>query len=422
MTAHAYGSPLPRRVAVVGAGMVGLSTAWFLQEHGVEVTVLDTEGVAAGSSWGNAGWLIPCLATPLPEPAVLRYGARAVLSSSSPVYVPPSFDPALLRFLAGFVRHSTMRRWKTAMGALTGLNRLALESFDLLDAGGVEARVREAQPLLVAYRTDRERRGLLTEIEHIRAAGQELAFDLASGDEARTLEPALSDAIGAAVRLHGQKYIDPGAYVHALARSVRERGGVIRPGITITRVTDTGAAVRMTAEGQDGVEEHDAVVLATGARLGRLARPFGVRSIVQAGRGYSFSIAADHAPAGPLYFPNARVTCTPIGERVRIAGMMEFRRPGDPLDPRRVQAIVAAVRPLLRDADLDDRRDVWVGSRPCTTDGLPLIGATRSPRVFTAGGHGMWGMTLGPATGRLLATRIATREHAPALDPFDPLR
>ena len=84
------GSAAPQRIAVVGAGMVGLATAWFLQERGVEVTVIDREGVAAGSSWGNAGWLTPGITTPLPEPAVLKYGIRAVLSPNSPVYVPPS--------------------------------------------------------------------------------------------------------------------------------------------------------------------------------------------------------------------------------------------------------------------------------------------------------------------------------------------
>src|SRR6478752_8236596 len=129
----------PQRVAVLGAGMVGLSTAWFLQEHGVEVTVLDEAGVAAGSSWGNAGWLTPGIATPLPEPAVLKYGLRAVLSPSSPVYVPPSANPDFLRFVTGFTRHSTMKAWKKAMGALVPVNDLSLESFDLLKAGGVQA-------------------------------------------------------------------------------------------------------------------------------------------------------------------------------------------------------------------------------------------------------------------------------------------
>ena len=142
MPATAAGHPVaqsphhaPHRVAVVGAGMVGLATAWFLQERGVEVTVLDREGVAAGASWGNAGWLTPGLATPLPEPAVLKYGVRAVLSPSSPVYVPPSASPRLLKFLTRFARNSTAGRWKTAMGSLVPINRQALESFDLLREG-----------------------------------------------------------------------------------------------------------------------------------------------------------------------------------------------------------------------------------------------------------------------------------------------
>jgi D-amino-acid dehydrogenase len=415
------GLPVPRRVAVVGAGMVGLSTAWFLQEHGVEVTVLDREGVAAGSSWGNAGWLTPGIATPLPEPAVLKYGIRAVLSPSSPVYVPPSANPDFLRFVTGFARNSTMKAWKRAMGALVPVNDLSLESFDLLRAGGVRAATHETQSFLAAYRTEEERRTLLEEIEHIHAAGQSIEFDVLTGEEARRIEPSLSEEIGAAIRLRDQRFIDPGAYVHALADSVRDRGGKILAGATVADVVESGAGVDVvTAEGSR--ESFDSVVLATGAWLGRLARRFGVRRVVQAGRGYSFSVEVDHLPEGPVYFPAQRVACTPIGDRLRVAGMMEFRRPEAALDPRRIRAIAEAARPLLRGADLDRRQDEWVGSRPCTVDGLPLIGATGSSRVFAAGGHGMWGITLGPVTGRLLAEQMVTGRGVAQLAPFDPLR
>ncbi|GAA2404402.1 FAD-dependent oxidoreductase [Streptomyces glaucosporus] len=413
--------PRPDRVAVVGAGMVGLSTAWFLQDRGVEVTVYDRGGVAAGASLGNAGWLTPGLATPLPEPAVLRYGLRAVLSPSSPVYVPPSADPGLIRFLTGFVRHSTTARWRRAMSALVPVNRLALGSFDLLAAGGVEAPTVEAKSFVAAYRTARERTVLLEELEHIRSAGQDIDFDLLDGDEAREAEPCLSPRIGAAVRLHGQRYIDPGAFVHALADSVRARGGEIRTGAAVTAVHDRADGAHLVLSGGT-TGRFDAVVLAGGAHLGDLGRKFGIRRVVQAGRGYSFSVPVERAPSGPVYFPAQRVACTPLGDRLRVAGMMEFRRPGAPLDRRRIRAIVDAARPLLEGAGLDARRDEWVGSRPCTADGLPLIGATRSPRVFAAGGHGMWGITLGPVTGRLLAERIATGREPAELRPFDPLR
>ncbi|MFG1888660.1 NAD(P)/FAD-dependent oxidoreductase [Micromonospora sp. NPDC049051] len=413
--------PAPQHVAVVGAGMVGLATAWFLQERGVRVTVLDRTGVAAGASWGNAGWLTPGITTPLPEPAVLRYGLRAVLSPSSPVYVPPRADVRLLRFLAGFARHSTPSKWRSAMHAFIPMNRRALAAFDALTAGGVTAPTHEAKSFLAAYRTEAERSVLLDELAHIHSAGQGIEFDVLTGAEAREVEPALSDAVGAAIRLHDQRYVNPGQYVHALADSVRARGGAIEDGVDVVDVRDEGTGVRVvTSAGTD--ERYDAVVLATGTWLGQLARRFGVRTVVQAGRGYSFSVAIEHLPAGPVYFPAQRVACTPLGDRLRVAGMMEFRSAEAPLDRRRISAIAEAARPLLRGADLDARTDEWVGSRPCTPDGLPLIGRTRSPRVFAAGGHGMWGITLGPLTGELLAEQITGGGQPVELRPFDPLR
>jgi glycine/D-amino acid oxidase-like deaminating enzyme len=411
----------PRRVAVVGAGMVGLSTAWFLQEHGADVTVFDRQDVAAGASWGNAGWLTPGLATPLPEPAVLSYGVRAVLSPSSPVYVPPSANPKLLRFLAGFARNSTAARWRRAMESLVPINGRALPSFDALTEGGVKAETRDAGSFLAAYRTADERRVLLEEIEHIRAAGQELEYEAITGDEARGVEPALSDEVGAAILLRGQRFVNPAVFVHALADSVRDRGGKIRVGEAVTDIRDEPGHVAVRTTGSD-FEAFDTVVIASGVWLGDLAKRFGVRALVQAGRGYSFSVPMDRVPDGPVYFPAQRVACTPLGDGLRVAGMMEFRRPEAALDTRRIEAIVEAARPLLRGADLDARQDEWVGSRPCTRDGLPLIGATRSPRVFAAGGHGMWGITLGPATGNLLAEMIVTGRRPRELDPFDPLR
>ncbi|HRW19957.1 MAG TPA: FAD-dependent oxidoreductase [Dermatophilaceae bacterium] len=411
----------PKHVAVVGAGMVGLATAWYLQEHGAEVTVIDRTGVAAGSSWGNAGWLTPGITTPLPEPAVLRYGLRAVLSPSSPVYVPPKADPALLRFVAGFTRNATARAWRRNMGALVPINGLALDAFDELAAGGVSEPTREAASFIAAYRTERERATLLEELEHIASAGQAMRFEVLTGAEARSLEPVLSEQIGAAIVLKDQRFIDPGAYAAALADSFVARGGRLLTGMELMGLDDLGTSVLLHGtRGWSG--SFDSVVLATGAWLGEHARRFGVRQVVQAGRGYSFSVKADDLPAGPVYLPAARVACTPIGQRLRVAGMMEFRRPDEALDQRRIRAIVEAARPLLRGVDLQAREDEWVGSRPCTIDGLPLIGATRSPRVHVAGGHSMWGITLGPVTGKLLAEQIATGVRLEPLAPFDPLR
>lgn len=411
----------PQKIAVVGAGMVGLSTAWFLQEHGMDVTVFDRQDVASGSSWGNAGWLTPGIATPLPEPAVLKYGLRAVLNPSSPVYVPPSADKFFLKFVAGFTKRSTMPAWKKAMGSLVPINDRALAAFDTLGAGGVDAETYEAKSFIAAYRTEAERETLLDEMTHIKEAGQDIRFDVLTGAQARAIEPALSHEIGAALLLHDQRYVNPGVYVNALADSVRARGARLEIATPVRWIDQDPAGMSVTTE-RGETEQFDAVVIATGAWLGLLARDFGVKKVVQAGRGYSFSVAMDRVPNGPVYFPAARVACTPVGDRLRVAGMMEFRKPEAPLDRRRVKAIVEAARPLLAGADLDNRRDEWVGSRPCTSDGLPLIGVTANPRVFVAGGHGMWGITLGPVTGQLLAQQIATGLVPQELLPFSPTR
>lgn len=305
-----------------------------------------------------------------------------MLSPSSPVYVPPTASPRLISFLTRFARNSTAGRWKTAMEALVPINRQALNGFDALAKAGCRGRdVRgEVLPgrLPDRGRADRAARG---DRAHPRGFYQGIEFEAISGDDAREIEPSLSDEIGAAIRLHGQRFINPGEYVHMLADSVRARGGNIVTGVVVKDIVDEIRGVRIvTADGES--TPYDAVVMATGAWLGDLARQFGVRTVVQAYRGYSFSVPIAHVPAGPVYFPAQRIACTPLGDRLRVAGMMEFRKPDAKLDPRRIDAIVEAARPLLRDADLDARTFEWVGPRPCTPDGLPLIGTTSSPRVF----------------------------------------
>ncbi|WP_019549280.1 NAD(P)/FAD-dependent oxidoreductase [Streptomyces sulphureus] len=412
----------PAHVAVVGAGMVGLSTAWFLQEHGIGVTVVDRTGPAAGASWGNAGLLTPAFTMPLPEPGVLRYGVRAFLDRSSPVSVPLPGDRRLWRFLGAFASRCTPGRWRRAMAVFNEVNRVSLDAYDRLVDGGVAAPVKKAEPFLAACTGEAGRRHLLAEFERAAATGARLSYDLVDGDELRSLVPILSAEARSGVRVHGQRFVDPPEFVAALAAAVTARGGEVRSGFEVARVHDRGApGVVLTTREGDGIEA-DAAVLANGAWLNALARPFGVRRLVQPGRGYSFSVRPEPMPTRPVYLPEQRISCNPLGDRFRVTGMMEFRAADAAPDPRRVRTVVESARPMFTGVDWGARREEWVGSRPCTADGLPLVGASNSPRVRIAGGHGMWGVVLGPLTGRLLAESLAGGETPALLRHFDPLR
>lgn len=420
--------PPSNSAIVVGAGLVGLSTALHLRHAGIDVTVIEAEHAGAGASWGNAGWLTPEIATPLPEPSILKTGVKALVSPNSPLYVPIRADLNLFRFLTGFLRNSTSAQWRRGMSALMPLNELTMESFEELETLGVKETTHPTE-FIAAFAQAGQEQGLLQEFEDIRAAGYSVDASVLTGDEVREYAPAVSENVASGVRLGGTRFINPPKYVAALELACKNAGVQFRTarvgqidGGTPTRQAHVTITTSAGAEAGAQTLASDVVVVATGAELPRLLRPFGVKMVVQAGRGYSFTVPVDPMPKVPLYFAHERVACTPLGDRYRIAGMMEFRRHEEPLDPRRIQAIINATQPLLAGADFTDRVNEWVGSRPVTSDGLPLIGPTLSPRVVAAGGHGMWGITQGPLTGKLITEFVTTGEVPKMLYPLDPLR
>ena len=408
------------RAAVVGAGIIGLSVAWFLQQEGFDVTVFDQLDVAAGASAGNAGWLTPAMTSPLPEPAVLRSALASLLRPGSPLRIPPRSLPGTWRFLAAFAARSTTRRWLAGVASLAPISALALPSYDVLAAGGVTGTVVEA-PIVAAFDRPDQAGPLRHELQAIAGCGQPVQVSELTERELRRERPMLSGRARYGLRVEGQRYLQPLEYVRSLAAAVAGRGAALETGRTVTAVEPrAGGGTRVVADGR--AADFDVCVLASGAWVSRLARTAGVRVPVVAGRGYSFLVPLTKPLPGPLYLPGLRVACTPAPGAMRVAGTMEFRPPDAPLDRRRIGAIVASARDWLPGAGWDAITDGWVGPRPVTADGLPVIGRTAIDGVFVAGGHGMWGMTLGPATGRLLAELIATGRRPEALAPFDPLR
>ena len=406
-----------RHAVVVGAGIVGLSTAWHLQERGYEVTVVDRAGIAAGSSWGNAGWLTPGKAIPLAHPSLWKLHPRELLAADAALHVPMRVEPRLWSFLAQFMAHANTRAWDRTMAALTPIDRLALDAFDELELGGVEHWTRKG-PFVVAFENEEQSAGFEGEVAGAVRHGQDVPLERL--EDPRALAPQLSDRVDVAFRMDGQRFTEPGPFTHALGEAVIARGATLRTGVEVTDVSSTRRPLISLSTGENLTA--DVAVIATGAWLPHLTSDLGVRTLVQAGRGYSFSVATEQPTEHPVYFPHHRLACTPYEGRFRIAGTMEFRGPDEPFQPRRLEGMASVARQLFTGMDMDERQDEWVGSRPVTPDGLPLVGPTKVPNVHVAGGHGMWGFVLGPATGKLLAEQIDTGHRPEALKPFDPLR
>ncbi|HEY9305387.1 MAG TPA: FAD-dependent oxidoreductase, partial [Mycobacterium sp.] len=316
----------PRSAIVVGAGIVGLSTAWFLQERGVSVTVVDRTGVAAGASWGNAGWIAPALSIPLNDPRTLRYALRSLSNRTAPVRISPSIDPVLWRFLLRFAMNCRESSWRRAVRANLALNHDCMAAYDELVSNGVDAPI-TAAPITAVFRSSADAEHLLEELQRLEDAGQPSSATELTGPALREQVPLASSSVTVGVRIDGQRFVDPGRFVQALGRSVVERGAALQ----IIDVADVRAV-------GDGVAVHphtgpaltaDVAVIATGAWLPGLVKRW-VRVPVQAGRGYSFTVPVERPVSGPIYLPDVRVACTPLNGKLRVTSMMELRRPEYP--------------------------------------------------------------------------------------------
>ena len=262
----------PRSAIVVGAGIVGLSTAWFLQERGVSVTVVDRTGVAAGASWGNAGWIAPALSVPLNDPRTLRYALRSLPNRAAPVRIPLSTDPTLWRFLLRFAANCRESSWTRAVRANLTLNHECMAAYDELVSNGVDAPITDA-PITALFRSSADAEHLLEQLQRLRDAGQPSSTTELTGAELREQVPLASSGVAVGVRINGQRFVDPGRFVQALASSVVERGAALDTvDVADVRTSGQGVAVQPRtgprADGRRGGDRDRRMVAEIGQAAG----------------------------------------------------------------------------------------------------------------------------------------------------------
>jgi D-amino-acid dehydrogenase len=416
---------MSRSVVVVGGGVIGLCCALSAQEKGLSVTVLERGPEAGdGCSRGNAGMVVPSHFVPLAAPGMVAYGLRALANPRSPFWVRPRLDPALIDWGVKFWRASTAAHVARSGPVLRDLNLLSRRCFEALSTRlepdfGL---VRRGLLMLCQSQKALDDEAQLAEKAH--ALG--LQADVVDAAGAARLDPDVRMRIAGAVHFPQDCHLDPDLFLRGLTAALRTAGGRIVPDTAVTgwRMQGRRLVAAVTAAGEEFCA--DDYVIAGGAWTPETARALGLRLPMQAGKGYSLTLAAPRRlPALCSILTEARVAVTPMGGALRVAGTMEITGNDLSINPRRVEGIVRSFCryfPEFTEADFSGVAP-WSGLRPCSPDGLPYIGRTgRWENAVIAAGHSMMGLSLGPATGLLVAEVLAGEPAQLPLDAVSPDR
>ncbi len=407
----------PGSVLVVGGGVAGLCSAYYLRRAGIDVTIVESDRVGSGASWGNGGWVCPAQAGPLPEPGLTWYGIRSLFDRDSALYFQLSKFPELAPWLLRFWTYCNQRDHERGVAALAALGRGVFDLVDEMRDDGIEFELHRDGMVVVAREPATARREL-EKLQPMRAFGYDLPDDILSADELHALEPALADEVLGGFEVSEHWHVRPDSFTAGLADALRRMDVEIVEGAEVADFSMAGDRVDgvRTAVGDYSA---DSFLLAAGAWTPRLAKMIGVRFPMQAGKGYSFSVSPSVMPDHSILLADVHVGCTPFDERMRIGGTMEFSGLNVRLDHKRIDDIIVAARKSFQPWQTPEVEDVWAGMRPITPDGLPVLDRTAIANVYVATGYAMQGVTLAAPAGKAMAELITNDDKPEILAPFE---
>ena len=411
---------MTKRVVVVGAGVIGLWIAYELKRRGMEPVVVDKDKLGSGSSYGNAGWVIPSRTLPLPAPGLHWEGLKMMVQPDSPLYIKPTALPGLTGWFTQFLKYCNEEAYQRGCAAMASFSRHAHAGYDQLVADGLEFEMHE-RGLLSAY----------IQPETMEVAFQDYAAMARLGlgepqrltaEETRELEPQLGPEVVGGIFIKEARHIDPRTLLGALAGRLEAQGVELRFQTEVVGFVGSGARLAGVKTTTETIYADD-VVVATGAWAGGLLKSIGYAVPMQAGKGYSLQYDAPNPRLGPaLFLADSKIACTPLSSGTRYAGTIEFSGINTHLDERRIEAFQKWIPRYLPNYRMDAPAERWVGMRPVTPDGLPVIGSVPGyDNVYVAAGHSTAGLALAPATAWRIADLLAGGVP-PAGDPFDPAR
>jgi len=412
------------KIHIIGGGVIGLCSAYYLQQAGHQVTVIDQGDFATGCSFGNAGMVVPSHFIPLASPGVIAKGLKWMFQSSSPFFIKPRLNLSLIQWLWQFYKACHPDRVQAAMPILRDLNQASKELYHELNERLGLAFDYEAKGLMMLYRSAK---GEQEELSTAATANQ-------MGVEAKALTPAEVQQLEPNTRVNslggvlypGDAHLSPHQFMFALISDLEQNGVTFIPQTQVKSwQTNKGKITHLLS--QDGKKiEVDQVVLAAGSWSEKLLRGLDIKMPIQDGKGYSITLSEpSNRPTLPSILSEDKVAITPMGKDLRFGGTLELGGMNTTVNPKRVQGILAALPQYYPDVTIpkQDSLDIWVGFRPCSPDGLPYMGPSRKiSNLVIAGGHAMMGLSLGPITGKLVAEIIDERKPSIKLSLLHPER
>ncbi len=410
-----------KNVIVVGGGIIGLSSAYYLQQAGHCVTVLDKADFMDNCSYGNCGYVCPSHFIPLATPGIVRQGLKWMLNSQSPFYVQPRLNRSLIDWGLKFIRSATPEHVERSAIPLRDIALLSQQEYERewLPRPDMEFAYQH-KGLLEIFQTEAGAEHAHHTVEKAKELG--LNAQLLNFEELQAKEPHTRVNGRGAIFFQCDAHLYPDKLMKGLIRILLASGVELIPQEEVQRFETKGGAVKKVITRLHDFEA-DLVVLATGSWSREIAALLGTRIPLMPGRGYSVTLEdSPYRLNHPAILLEGRAAITPMdGNKIRFGGTMEVTSTRTPPRYKRVQGILAAVKRFFPDFDvpMPSTEKIWYGYRPCSADGLPYIGRIRKyGNVVVATGHSMLGLSLGAGTGRLVSQIVDEQPTSIDCTPF----
>jgi D-amino-acid dehydrogenase len=406
------------RVVVLGSGVVGTASAWYLAEAGHQVVVLERQaGAGLETSFGNAGEISPGASASWAAPGIPLQVLKWLFVRHRPLVIRPRPDPAMIAWCLTMLRNCTAARYELNRARMLPLAEYSRDRLRALRAVLGIAYDERAKGILQLYRSSKELDDATEEVALLQKFG--VRFELLDRAGCIRAEPALArvrEKIAGGLRLPDDETGDCFKFTQALAAAARQRGVEFGYGTTIERIALEGDRVSGVVTDRDTVTG-DAYVVALGSFSPRLLKPIGIRLPIYPVKGYSLTLAVTDpagAPESSVVDGTYKVAITRLGERVRVGGMAELA--GYDLELRQAprRTLEHVLRDLFPSAGDVATASFWCGLRPMTPDGPPLVGPTRYRNLWLNTGHGTLGWTMACGSGQVITDLISDRR--PAID------